>query len=222
MRKFYYVYCYSNIIENVLPAHKECRCLDNRLCHCCHDNRRAYCSRRCHNNRQSHGNRRSHGSRLCHDNRRRHDNWRSYGSCHCHDDRRSHGSRVGMATAGLARAAVTMTTAGLKGAAVAMTTAGHTVAAVGMATSGLLVADDESAVAVETTVAMVSANEFGHVFRENMGSVSAVFVSNPSIIRKIFLVEGKYPRHFVPKAWTLYNELHNCKRGLFFIENLHK
>ncbi|CAB0016420.1 unnamed protein product [Nesidiocoris tenuis] len=60
--------------------------------------------------------------------------------------------------------------------------------------------------------------EFGHVFRENMGSVSAVFVSNPSIIRKIFLVEGKYPRHFVPKAWTLYNELHNCKRGLFFME----
>ncbi|KAF6203720.1 hypothetical protein GE061_002053 [Apolygus lucorum] len=60
--------------------------------------------------------------------------------------------------------------------------------------------------------------QLGPIFRENMGPVTAVFVSDPSLIRKVFLVEGKFPKHFVPKAWSLYNELHKCKRGLFFMD----
>ncbi|KAL1132159.1 hypothetical protein AAG570_010116 [Ranatra chinensis] len=58
----------------------------------------------------------------------------------------------------------------------------------------------------------------GPVYREKMGPVTAVFLSDPSSMRKIFSMEGKYPHHFVPEAWLLYNEKFQCKRGLLFME----
>ncbi|XP_014244304.1 cytochrome P450 315a1, mitochondrial [Cimex lectularius] len=60
--------------------------------------------------------------------------------------------------------------------------------------------------------------ESGPVFRENMGTHSAVFVSDPEIMRLIFSVDGKHPRHFVPRPWSLFNEIHHSKRGLFFMD----
>lgn len=59
--------------------------------------------------------------------------------------------------------------------------------------------------------------ELGSIFREPVGPVEAVFLSSPEAMREIFKYEGKYPKHPLPEAWTLYNKLHNCKRGLFFM-----
>lgn len=59
--------------------------------------------------------------------------------------------------------------------------------------------------------------QLGPIFREPLGPVDGVFISSPDLIRQIFLYEGKYPKHPLPDAWLLYNEIHNCKRGLFFM-----
>uniref|UniRef100_A0A224XQA4 Putative cytochrome p450 cyp11/cyp12/cyp24/cyp27 subfamily n=1 Tax=Panstrongylus lignarius TaxID=156445 RepID=A0A224XQA4_9HEMI len=58
----------------------------------------------------------------------------------------------------------------------------------------------------------------GPIFRENMGTTSAVFISDPILMRQVFEMEGKYPKHFLPQPWTIFNEIHNCKRGLFFMD----
>lgn len=59
----------------------------------------------------------------------------------------------------------------------------------------------------------------GPIFRQQLGPIEAIFVMSPDIIREVFLYEGKYPRHPLPEAWTYYNTLHNCKRGLIFMDN---
>lgn len=46
-----------------------------------------------------------------------------------------------------------------------------------------------------------------------------VFVKSPDLIRDVFFYEGKYPKHPLPEAWTFYNQLHNCQRGLFFMND---
>lgn len=46
-----------------------------------------------------------------------------------------------------------------------------------------------------------------------------VFVKSPDLIRDVFFHEGKYPKHPLPEAWTFYNQLHNCQRGLFFMND---
>lgn len=61
--------------------------------------------------------------------------------------------------------------------------------------------------------------QLGPIFREKLGPVEAVFVMAPDIIREVFLYEGKYPKHPLPEAWTFYNKLHDCKRGLFFMDD---
>lgn len=38
-------------------------------------------------------------------------------------------------------------------------------------------------------------------------------------MRDVFTYEGKYPKHPLPEAWTYYNQLHNCQRGLFFMDD---
>lgn len=38
-------------------------------------------------------------------------------------------------------------------------------------------------------------------------------------MRDLFSYEGKYPKHPLPEAWTYYNKLHNCQRGLFFMDD---
>nr|UFQ04584.1 halloween gene shadow [Cyrtorhinus lividipennis] len=63
-----------------------------------------------------------------------------------------------------------------------------------------------------------SHKQLGPIFKENMGQFKAVFISDPTLMRHIFSIEGEYPKHFVPKGWTLYNEIHKLQRGLFFME----
>ncbi|KAF4529417.1 hypothetical protein B566_EDAN003511 [Ephemera danica] len=59
--------------------------------------------------------------------------------------------------------------------------------------------------------------ELGPVYRESIGPVDAVFVCDPVEMRRVFQREGRYPKHLLPDAWILYNQLHGCKRGLFFM-----
>lgn len=39
------------------------------------------------------------------------------------------------------------------------------------------------------------------------------------MLRDVFTYEGKYPKHPLPEAWTYYNQLYNCQRGLFFMDD---
>lgn len=59
--------------------------------------------------------------------------------------------------------------------------------------------------------------QYGSVFREKFGSVDAIWISNPSDIKLIFQQEGKYPQHYLPEAWLLYNETYGQQRGLYFM-----
>ncbi|XP_054007954.1 cytochrome P450 315a1, mitochondrial isoform X2 [Hylaeus anthracinus] len=59
--------------------------------------------------------------------------------------------------------------------------------------------------------------ELGPVYRERIGPISAVFVNSPHEFRRIFRLEGHAPKHFLPEAWTLYNDIRKCRRGLLFM-----
>lgn len=59
--------------------------------------------------------------------------------------------------------------------------------------------------------------ELGPVYRERLGPVTAVFVNSIQEYRRIFRLEGSAPKHFLPEAWTLYNEIRKCRRGLLFM-----
>lgn len=59
--------------------------------------------------------------------------------------------------------------------------------------------------------------QLGPIFREKIGPVSAVFVSDPMEMRSIFNHEGKHPKHIIPEAWILYNRKYNCQRGILFM-----
>ncbi|KAG7208926.1 hypothetical protein KM043_015105 [Ampulex compressa] len=60
--------------------------------------------------------------------------------------------------------------------------------------------------------------ELGPVYRERIGPVKAVFVNSPCEFRRIFRLEGPTPKHFLPDAWVLYNELRNRRRGVLFMD----
>ncbi|XP_055707930.1 cytochrome P450 315a1, mitochondrial [Phlebotomus papatasi] len=60
--------------------------------------------------------------------------------------------------------------------------------------------------------------KLGSMFRERIGSLECLFISDPEVIREIFLHEGKYPRHPIPDAWKLYERKHRNKRGLLFMD----
>jgi ecdysteroid 2-hydroxylase len=60
--------------------------------------------------------------------------------------------------------------------------------------------------------------ELGPVYREQIGPVRGVFINSPDEFRRIFLrLEGSTPRHFLPEAWMLYNEIRSQRRGLLFM-----
>lgn len=64
-------------------------------------------------------------------------------------------------------------------------------------------------------------SELGPIFRKTLGGThQVVFVKSPQFIRDIFTYEGKYPKHPLPEAWTFYNRLHHCERGLFFMDDV--
>ncbi|XP_059217921.1 cytochrome P450 315a1, mitochondrial [Stomoxys calcitrans] len=61
--------------------------------------------------------------------------------------------------------------------------------------------------------------QYGDIFRERLGGTQdAIFVSSANLMRSVFQHEGSYPKHPLPDAWILYNQKHNCQRGLFFME----
>lgn len=59
----------------------------------------------------------------------------------------------------------------------------------------------------------------GPIFRQTHCSHPVVFVKSPQLLRDVFTFEGKYPKHPLPEAWTYYNRLHRCERGLFFMDD---
>ncbi|KAK9712994.1 Cytochrome P450 [Popillia japonica] len=59
--------------------------------------------------------------------------------------------------------------------------------------------------------------ELGPIFRDKIGPVSAIFVSDPDYMRAVFNNEGKHPIHVLPEPWMVYNKIHGCTRGLFFM-----
>lgn len=59
--------------------------------------------------------------------------------------------------------------------------------------------------------------QYGSVFREKLGSVDAIWISDPLDMKLLFAQEGKFPRHILPEAWLLYNQTYGQKRGLYFM-----
>ena len=59
--------------------------------------------------------------------------------------------------------------------------------------------------------------QFGPIFRETIGNMTGIFLSDASDMRQVIAQEGKYPTHALPEAWTLYNRKYSCSRGLFFM-----
>ncbi|XP_069985905.1 cytochrome P450 315a1, mitochondrial isoform X2 [Penaeus vannamei] len=60
--------------------------------------------------------------------------------------------------------------------------------------------------------------QLGGIFRERFGGADLLFVSDPDIVRQVFAAEGPHPQHFIPEAWTLYNQDRGVSRGLFFMD----
>lgn len=61
--------------------------------------------------------------------------------------------------------------------------------------------------------------ELGTIFRDKIGPISAVFVSDPEYMRTMFNLEGKHPKHVLPEGWVVYNKIRGYKRGLFFMDD---
>lgn len=62
-------------------------------------------------------------------------------------------------------------------------------------------------------------NELGSIYCENLSSTDIVFISDPSLMKMLFLkLEGKYPMHILPDSWILYQKLYGSKRGLLFMD----
>ncbi|XP_063611446.1 cytochrome P450 315a1, mitochondrial-like [Penaeus indicus] len=60
--------------------------------------------------------------------------------------------------------------------------------------------------------------QLGSIYRERIGGADLLFVSDPATVRQVFAAEGPHPQHFIPEAWTLYNEDRRVSRGLFFMD----
>nr|XP_018917274.1 PREDICTED: cytochrome P450 315a1, mitochondrial [Bemisia tabaci] len=60
-------------------------------------------------------------------------------------------------------------------------------------------------------------DKYGPIFRESLGPVTAVFISDPHEMRRVFAHEGRYPIHVLPEAWLHYNKIHKTERGLYFM-----
>lgn len=59
--------------------------------------------------------------------------------------------------------------------------------------------------------------QYGSVFREKLGPVDAIWISDPLDMKLLFAQEGKYPQHILPDAWLLYNDTYGQQRGLYFM-----
>jgi len=59
--------------------------------------------------------------------------------------------------------------------------------------------------------------QLGSIFRERLGHVEAVWISDSNLYRHVYLNEGKCPQVMLPQPWTLFNRKHGYQRGLFFM-----
>lgn len=59
--------------------------------------------------------------------------------------------------------------------------------------------------------------QYGSIFREKLGSVDAIWISDPLDMKLVFAQEGKFPQHILPEAWLLYNDTYGQQRGLYFM-----
>lgn len=59
--------------------------------------------------------------------------------------------------------------------------------------------------------------QLGPIFRERLGHVEAVWLSDSNLYRHVYLNEGKCPQVMLPQPWTLFNHKHGYQRGLFFM-----
>ncbi|XP_065570525.1 cytochrome P450 315a1, mitochondrial-like isoform X2 [Artemia franciscana] len=60
--------------------------------------------------------------------------------------------------------------------------------------------------------------QVGDIFRDQLGHVKGLWLSNPGNYQQVFEQEGEFPKSMKPEAWKIYNEDNKCKRGLFFME----
>ena len=59
--------------------------------------------------------------------------------------------------------------------------------------------------------------QLGPIYREKLGKLDAVFIFDPQDVQRVFMREGRHPRHVVPEAWLLHQEISDKPRGLFFM-----
>lgn len=59
-------------------------------------------------------------------------------------------------------------------------------------------------------------NRLGPIFREHLGPIELVFLSDTRMMKTVIANEGPFPHHNVPPAWLFYNKLKKVERGLFF------
>lgn len=59
--------------------------------------------------------------------------------------------------------------------------------------------------------------QYGSIFREKLGPVDAIWISDPLDMKLLFAQEGKCPKHILPEAWLLYISTYGQKRGLYFM-----
>lgn len=59
--------------------------------------------------------------------------------------------------------------------------------------------------------------EYGSVFKEKLGPVDAVWISDPLDMKLVYAQEGKFPQHILPEVWLLYNDTYGQQRGLYFM-----
>ncbi|KAF8787483.1 cytochrome P450 315a1, mitochondrial-like [Argiope bruennichi] len=60
--------------------------------------------------------------------------------------------------------------------------------------------------------------QHGPIFREKIGSLDVVVISDEDHINRVYSAEGRHPIHMVPEAWVKYNEKRGIERGLFFMD----
>ncbi|XP_065205188.1 cytochrome P450 315a1, mitochondrial [Planococcus citri] len=60
--------------------------------------------------------------------------------------------------------------------------------------------------------------EFGPIFLEKLGPITSLFLNDADEIRKVFMHEGRYPKHVLPECWLLYNKVKKYERGLYFMD----
>ena len=59
--------------------------------------------------------------------------------------------------------------------------------------------------------------QLGPIYKEKLGPTECIFLADPNMIRQVYQNEGKYPKHLVPEAWLIFNQVKGIKRGLFFM-----